>query len=545
LIELITQYPDHDADKRRCQNHPFTASEVLGDASPLHEKIVESPDLMSQFFEFLHQENPNSTLVGYFSKVLVAMISRCPERATDYLVSSGSLLKFPMHMSHKGFYDISLKLLLLDNIQYPSVLSGQKTLLQLLTQVLKSGSKYQVSNSSQVIVDLIFRSSENLSKDLMEVLISNETIQVLFECLQSAESFRIVASVNILKSLLQANLKVSLKSVTEHYFSGEVFKENLRLIIAILNERQGKRMVNTMKNEYEPLGDHRLKIVELVAVLLRIPDDNLVKALAESGVFKAVYDLFFEYPWTSFLHNLFEGIVVNALASQNEDLFQNFILSQDFLNKIIQTSKQENQRHRLGNLGIVHKIANLLKNCGNPLIFEKLTQNVEWKQFIVGYLDKRNKIDQLQLGDLSRKFKNPSSEGDFENFEKVESKIEPSEEKEEENQEEKEMQNVEDSQEKIQPSIEVKDEVDQGKENYLKGEEQEKKEESGAKNTLEIEIDESENSYKVDVLNKKSPLAQRRLSGGPLSPSGNPEFSEVNYWKMPILVDELDGIELE
>ena len=525
LIELITKYPNEDADKKRCQNHPFMASEVLGEVSPLHDKIAESPELLSQLCAFLDDETLDATLVGYFCKVVIAMISRSPEKYVGFLGSGGRLERIAKHTSHRGFYDIGIKILMLDSIQYPSLLASQSFLITNFIKLLTQGKRFQVLNCSNIIIDFIIRSAENMSKDLIEVLISDPSIQTLFTCLQSEDSFRVVASVNILNTLLQANLRVSLKTVTEHYFSGQVFQDNLTWLIKVLRRPKSTTKLNTMKLEYEPLGEDRLKVVELVSVLTRIPDDNLIQVLANSGIFEAVQDLFFTYPWHSFLHNIFENIVAHVINSQNEVLIQNAVLGNEFLQKVFRACTEQQGKHRPGLLGVVHKIANMIKNSGNPLVFGKIAGNEMWANFVDGYLEKRNKLDYLQLGDISRKIKSSSCE-------------------------DVEIANGSDEDKRVgEVESEKVDGEDEKKENCLQEEgkvEDNEKKDSGAhdeKPALEICIE--ENDYSVDSLNKKSPLAKRRHSGGQLSPCGNPEYNHANFWNVPILVDELDGLDFE
>ena len=510
------------------------ASEVLGEVSPLHDKIVDCPELLSQFFGFLDEEELDATLVAYFCKVLVAMISRSPEKFVEFLASSGKLQRIALHTSHRGFYDVGLKILILDNIQYPSILPAQCQLISDLIHLLTHGKQLQVLNSSHIIIDLISRSCENLSKDLIDVLINDTSIQTLFTCLQSADSFQVVASLNILKTLLQANLKVSLKTVTDHYFSGQVFKSNLALLIQILLKTKTQTLTNTMKLEYEPLGEDRLKVIELVSILIRIPDDNLIQVLIDSGIFATVHELFFSYPWHSLLHNIIENIVAHVINSENEVLIHHFLLKGEFLQRVVQVCIDQQGKHRYGLLGVLHKIANMLKNSANPLVFESLAGNEMWLKFVAGYLEKRNRLDYLQLGEFSRKVKSASSESfEIQN----------------ESDEDKRNGEGEGSVGKVNEEAEGAEDSEgiEGKGEKEREREREENEEKAAGNegrvTLEICVE--ENDFSADALNRKSPLAKRRHSGGQISPCGNADFHHANFWNVPILVDELDGLELE
>lgn len=522
----MTVFPDEGEDKKRTQNHPFIACELLSESSPVHDKIAESDQLLSKLLSLLDQEQPNSTLIGYFSKVMLALIFRSSEKLILYLNSSNYMQKIVNHINHRGICDIALKLLSADGNSNTEVQSSQQVLLSSLINCLKEGSRFHTQNSALVISDMLIRTPDMYSKSIIELLISNETISKLFDCLKSHESFRIVASANILKNLLQANLKLSLKSLTENYFSGETFKENLDWLITVLKRRKDSKLVNTMKCEYEPLGEDRLKVVELIGVLSRIPDDAVINVLASSGIFSVITELFFEYKWHSILHTTFENMFLCALNGQNEEMLNQFVLSSEFLVNVFNTCAVPGDKHRLGNLGIILRLANALKNSNNPLVVENLKENAAWNIFIQSYVEVRNMIDQKQLGEVKRKHKSSSSDEGLEimlpGYNKEPAKIEGNEEQ-----------------------VELTEEVE-GK----KGENEENKEENIENNEkvgkLEICIDEKENHvFTEDELKRLSPLAKRRMSGGVHSPNAHPEFNQRNFWKIEILVDELDGLELD
>lgn len=525
----MTVFPEEGEDKKRTQNHPFIACEILSESSPVHDKIAESDELLSKLLSLLSEEKPNSTLIGYFSKVMLALIFRSSEKLILYLNSSNYMSKLVNHISHRGICDVSLKLLSADGSSNSQVLSSQQVLLSSLISCLIQGSRFQTQNSALVISDMLIRTPDVYSKSLIELLISNETITILFECLKSQDSFRIVAAANILKTLLQANLKLSLKSLTENYFSGETFKENLNWLIEVLRRSKGNKFVNTMKCEFEPLGEDRLKVVELVGVLSRIPDDTVINVLALSGIFTVITELFFEYKWHSILHTTFESMFLYALNGQNEEMLNHFVLSSEFLVNVFNTCAVPGDKHRLGNLGIILRLANALKNSNNPLVVESLKENAAWKIFIQSYVEVRNMIDQKQLGEIKRKHKSSSSDEGLEI--NLPGHKEP--EKSEENEEKVEIN------EENPGELEVKIEV-------IKEENSENNEITEKFGKLEINIEEKENHVLTeDELKRLSPLAKRRLSGGPLSPNAHPDYNHANFWKIQVLVDELDGLELE
>lgn len=517
----MSVYPEEGADKKRIQNHPFIACEILGESSPLHDKIAESEYLLNKLFNLLDQEKPDPTLVGYFSKALVALVFRSAEKVILHLNTSGYLQKLGSHISHRGIFDVCIKVLSADANSNTEVVSAQISLLRAIINLLKTGSRFQTQNSALLISDILTRTSDLYSKDLVDQLITDETISTLFECLHSSQSFHIVASANILKALLQANLKLSLKSLTENYFSGEVFKENLNCLIAVLKRNKDYKLFNSIKLEFEPLGEDRLKVIELVGVLSRIPDEIVINNLIDSGIFVVITELFFAYPWHSILHNTFEAMFLQALNGQNEELIQSFVLNPEFFQHVFNTCGKPGETHRLGNLGVIQRLSNSLKNSRNPVVSEHLNQNGAWRVFVQSYVEVRNMIDQKQLGEQKRRMKSSSSEEGIEV-------------------------NYSDNKEEFDEYNEDKgteDKGNAGEEEQKKGENVDGGTESGK---LEIEIEEKdEHETAFEEMNRLSPLNKRRLSGGVLSPNSHPDFNQVNYWKIEVLVDELDGLQIE
>ena len=530
----MTVYPEEGADKKRIQNHPFIACEILGESSPIHDKIAESQYLLGKLFGLLDQEKPDPTLVGYFSKAMVALVFRSAEKVILHLSTAGYLPKLASHISHRGIFDVCIKVLSTDANSNTEVVSAQIFLLRTIINLLNSGTRFQTQNSALLISDILTRTSDLYSKDLVDQLITEESISTLFECLHSSQHFHIVASANILKALLQANLKLSLKSLTENYFSGEVFKENLNCLIAVLKREKDYKLVNSIKLEYEPLGEDRLKVVELVGVLSRIPDEVVISNLIDSGIFGAITELFFAYPWHSILHNHFEAMYLQALNGQNEELVQSFVLNPEFFQHVFNTCGKPGETHRLGNLGVIQRLSNALKNSRNPVVFEYLNQNGAWRVFVQSYVEVRNMIDQKQLGEHKRRMKSSSSEEGIEV-------------------------NCPDNKDQFDEYVEEKgsEDIDKGY-GEDKKEQGDEEEEENKKNKgegvagiveigkLEIEIDEkAEHESAFEEMKRLSPLNKRRLSGGVLSPNAHPDFNHGNYWKIEVLVDELDGLHLE
>ncbi|KAB2613262.1 serine/threonine-protein phosphatase 6 regulatory subunit 3-B-like [Pyrus ussuriensis x Pyrus communis] len=84
-----------------------------------------------------------------------------------------------------------------------------------------------------------------------------------------------------------------------------------------------------------PLGQHRLKIVEFIAVLLRVGGETVEKELIRLGAIQRILALFFKYPFNNFVHHHIENIIVSCLESKNARLVQHLLCECDLVGRIL------------------------------------------------------------------------------------------------------------------------------------------------------------------------------------------------------------------
>jgi SIT4 phosphatase-associated protein len=87
-----------------------------------------------------------------------------------------------------------------------------------------------------------------------------------------------------------------------------------------------------------PLGFHRLKLIELFAVMARLNFAAVEDALVASGAFSATFKLCFAYRWNNFLHALVDAIVEAAMAGP----------SVEFKLAILRPRKEEKEEEKDG-----------------------------------------------------------------------------------------------------------------------------------------------------------------------------------------------------
>ncbi|KAH0903293.1 hypothetical protein HID58_042796, partial [Brassica napus] len=175
-----------------------------------------------------------------------------------------------------------------------------------------------------------------------------------------------------------------------------------------------------------PLGSHRLKIVEFIAILLKTQSVATGKELASSGAIRRVLDLFFEYPYNNALHHQVESTIVSCLESKNDEIVDHLLHVCDLIGKILKIEKQpilsgENQilysfigyidsafmqptipvagkqAPRVGNIGHISRISNKLVqlSTNNNLIKTSLEEHNEWGEWEANTLHDRNAVENV------------------------------------------------------------------------------------------------------------------------------------------------------
>lgn len=412
LIELVTVFPEDTENKKRCQNHPFVACEILSESGPIHDKILEDESLLSIYFSFLNSENPHSTLIGYFCKTLLALITRSSEKTILYMRGHNVFDQLLQLLSSKGVLDVVLKILLSENTYNAEVLEAQKDLFRGLVTILNSGNQLQTVNAAAAVQDLLSKIPDYSNwKDLVQLLVDpDNSLKVLFQGVLSQEDFRVAAAGSVLRDLLNTTVKANLLQHFPELNLVGPLAEVLPQLEVKLRQNELNDYVNTMKVPVKPLGEGRLRIVEVISSGLKQDNETLFEKIAESGVLRTITALFFDYPWNSIFHNVFDGIIQTTLLNQNPLIVQSLLTNPDLVQKIIKTCEASEAKHRLGNLGFVHKLANRLKDSNIGLIKEFLASQELWQGFVEGYLSGRNAADQRQLGVVSKH--EPSSSSD-------------------------------------------------------------------------------------------------------------------------------------
>ncbi len=89
-----------------------------------------------------------------------------------------------------------------------------------------------------------------------------------------------------------------------------------------------------------PLGETRLKLVELFLVACRCNYKRLNTLLAKLHVIPFVMDLFYQYEWNNMLHGLVENLVQTITESEADVLKRSLFFDAKFIERIVEAHKK-------------------------------------------------------------------------------------------------------------------------------------------------------------------------------------------------------------
>lgn len=549
------------------------ACELLSESGPIHDKIIENDELLSRFFSILQLDAPHSTLLGYFSKTALVMIGRNPEKMILFMVQEKLFGRIFDLLYSKALVDILLRVLIVDIGVSNEIVEIQKQALKATLKLLVDGNELVVVNATGIVCELLARVPDiNCWKELVMVVCEADNMKLIYDALKHEEEFRVTAAATVLKALFGLCVKVNLYSHFPDLDINSAFIENLPILNQKLQSSNSSLTYSTMKTEYQSLGESRLRIIELISLSLKQDNEHLYEKLSESNILRTITQLFFDYPWHSILHSVFDSIIQTTLLTQNPLIVSNLLINPDLIDKLIKVCENPDPKHRYGHLGYIHKLCNNLKNTSIVSIQEFLAPQENWQQFVANYLNERNSKDLKQLGEVNKNDPSSSSEEPEillpDNFARTHhgySSAETHKDKGEEgkdeddagNDEVDEPDNIEDKSPTghIEISLieaddkESADKDDAGKEKADKddaeNENNEKKDDENVEGgKLNIEIVD-ENFERPLSLLENSPLNKRRRSGSESKSPNYSPFACANYWKIEILADEVDGMELE
>ncbi|MED6206639.1 hypothetical protein PIB30_028763 [Stylosanthes scabra] len=434
LLRYITEEPPEDAENKRVFKFPFIACEIFTcEIDVILKTLVDEEELMDLLFSFLEPDRPRSTLLaGYFSKVVVCLMTRKTVPLMNYVQAHQHVFRQLVDLiGITSIMEVLVRLVGADDHAYPNFMDvvqwlAESNLLEMIVDKLSPSSPPEVhANVSETLCTITRVASSTLAVKLSSPSFVTKILDYALEDSQSKSS--LIYSLSVCISLLDPKRSVVSFPLFHSFRSQNMYEPPIPVnpdtigamlpklgdLLVILNVSSDQKALPTTYGELRPpLGKHRLKIVEFIAVLLKTGNDLAEKELVKSGTIQRVIDLFFEYPYNNALHHQVETIILSCLESKTDAVADHLLRECDLIGRFLQADKQRilsaesnlptvpaagKRAPRAGNIGhitrIVNRLVHLAHNRSQLLTF--LQQNSEWIEWQTTALQERNMVENV------------------------------------------------------------------------------------------------------------------------------------------------------
>ncbi|KAM1654152.1 hypothetical protein EV1_006599 [Malus domestica] len=434
LLRYIVEEPPEDAESKRAFKFPFIACEVFTcEIDVILKTLVDEEELMNLLFSFLEPNRPHSApLAGYFGKVVVCLMIRKTAPLMNYVQAHQDVFRQLVDLiGITSIMEVLVRLVGADDHVYPNFIDVMQWLAEsnLLEMIV---DKLSPTNSPEVhanVAETLSAITRNAPSALANKLSSPSFVTRIFgHALEDSHSKSgLVHSLSVCISLLDPK-RSAVSSPLFHSFRGQHMYESpvpvnpdtvsamlpkLGDLLVLLNVSWDEKTLPTTYGELRPpLGKHRLKIVEFIAVLLRSGNEEAEKELVSSGTIQRVIDLFFEYPYNNSLHHHVDSIISSCLESKSDAIVDHLLRECDLIGKFLQTDKNPilsgdankptvpatgKSAPRAGNLGHITRISNKLIQLGNSQsrVQACLQENSDWNGWQTTVLQERNAVENV------------------------------------------------------------------------------------------------------------------------------------------------------
>uniref|UniRef100_A0A7I4DLV2 Uncharacterized protein n=1 Tax=Physcomitrium patens TaxID=3218 RepID=A0A7I4DLV2_PHYPA len=432
LLRYVVEEPPKDPDSKSQFKFPFIACEIFTcEIDVIFKTLVEDEELMNYLFSFLEPDRPHGTLLaGYFSKVVICLLIRKTIPVMRYLQAYQEVFKKLVDLIDiTSIMEVLVRLVGADEHIYAVHVDSSQwladtDLLEMLVDKLSPQHSSEVHANTAETLSAITRIAPSA---LASKLSSPKFVGRLFHhVLEDPESkSTLVHSLSVCISLLDPKRAASVAAAgaargqhltepvpTANPETVEGMLQRLGDLLEVLDVSKDEKMLPTTYGRLQPpLGIHRLKIVEFIAVLLRADSGGVRHELVNSGAIQLVLKLFFDYPFNNMLHHHVESIVTSCLESNNQKLIDHLFQDCKFLDKLLAVDENpyapdsheapkpavSKSPTRIGNMGHLTRLANRINQAStsNANIQGHVQVNSKWSSWVSNVLQQRNLIENV------------------------------------------------------------------------------------------------------------------------------------------------------
>ncbi|KAI5666270.1 hypothetical protein M9H77_16123 [Catharanthus roseus] len=433
LLRYVIEEPPEEAESKRTFKFPFISCEIFTcEIDVILKTLVDEEELMDLLFSFLEPNRPHSALLaGYFSKVVVCLMLRKTVPLMNYVQSHQDVFRQLVDLiGITSIMEVLVRLVGGDDHLYPNSMDvmqwlADSSLLEMIVDKLNTSNPPEVhANAAETLCAI----TRNAPSPLATKLYSPSFVARIFNhALEDSYSkSALVHSLSVCISLLDPRRSIPSPLMysfrNQHVYESAIHVNpetvgamlpKLADMLVLLNVSSDEKILPTTYGELRPpLGKHRLKIVEFIAVLLKTGNEVAEKELVSSGTIQRILNLFFEYPYNNALHHHVESIIYSCLDSKNVTVVDHLFRDCNLVGKILQADKlptvsgdrspptvpaDGRRSPRAGYIGHITRISNKLVQLVNndSCIQAHIQENSEWSEWQSTVLQERNLVENV------------------------------------------------------------------------------------------------------------------------------------------------------
>ncbi|KAL4456192.1 hypothetical protein ABPG74_014153 [Tetrahymena malaccensis] len=386
--------------------------------------------LLLSFFE--SNKEVNITLAGYVAKVFLHLFSLAKNKnkeqeIIEYLYKNeNNLLNMTKQMQSRSCSDILVKSISFSNLQLKGKFLNIK--LKVIDKLIDLLS--DENNDLEVFANTVLCFQELISyytnytdgKQIVEYVITQPVFGKLLNNLTSQSSkiayhsasvvCIIVQLFNVIESRRSDEDETSFKEFDIDFNDAlQHFSTYIKVTIDYLkNYSQDETIKTVYRQDLKPLGQSRLKIIEIYCVALKLDNFYVVQEMAQHNLHAVLLELFLKYEWNNMLHTLVERIIIQSAQIDSHAMRKAVFTDAKLINFLLEATKQVDSaisndvpgkvNFRKGYLGHVTKIANFVQRlCENNAEIQEYVDFDLWAELRQNFLDQTNSNNNRELGD--------------------------------------------------------------------------------------------------------------------------------------------------
>lgn len=409
LFELLKAPVAADADTK-VQRYPHLASEILctdGWWDFFHQHLFDThTDLISDLWGYFLGEGPfPAANVTAVSRVAGTFFDRVPLRSFALMPRETLVDALLKHCEQLAVVELLLKIDIAsqrpENETIKQWLDGAALLNKLLGKLNPTESTIlERETISEILLEQVSRPE---SYQLVSRLQQPEVFATLFDfVLQSSATVpELLPVLSLIIGLLKQENPIAYDATTPldelPPFMNKLLAGTARFIDLL--KAPTPSLVLSHQKEVTTIGNSKLKIVELVASIVRLKRKALLEQLIDSNLITACLELFFSQPWNNFMHKLGLDILLSIIGTNDTNIIKKLITATDLLTSIARAAadhekdtQQEKhiQRGYMGHLAILSEaLLELATEEGMMPIFESNRDFVTYLNTILFPTQKR------------------------------------------------------------------------------------------------------------------------------------------------------------